>query len=114
LAEAGSSLSGGQKQRLAIARALMGDPRILIFDEATSALDDESQALIQANMAEISSGRTVVTVAHRLSTVRHCDRIITLEKGQITESGKHEQLLALDGCYSKLWQLQQELRKDAL
>ncbi|MGR5294701.1 type I secretion system permease/ATPase [Vibrio mediterranei] len=112
LAEAGSSLSGGQKQRIAIARALIGNPRILIFDEATSALDDESQSLIQANMAEISSGRTVVTVAHRLSTVRHCDRIITLENGRITEIGNHEQLLTMGGCYSKLWQLQQELRKE--
>lgn len=114
LAEGGSSLSGGQKQRVAIARALMGNPRILIFDEATSALDDESQALIQANMAEISSGRTVIIVAHRLSTVRHCDRIITLENGKITETGKHEHLVALGGCYSRLWKLQQELRKETV
>ncbi|OWO80000.1 type I secretion system permease/ATPase [Photorhabdus luminescens] len=113
LAEAGSSLSGGQRQRIAIARALMADPRILIFDEATSALDDESQALIQANMAEIAQGRTVITIAHRLSTVRHCDRIITLEQGLITESGNHHQLLAKGGCYARLWQIQQELRKEA-
>ncbi|WP_304952575.1 type I secretion system permease/ATPase [Xenorhabdus sp. BG5] len=114
LAEAGSSLSGGQRQRIAIARALMANPKILIFDEATSALDDESQALIQANMAEISQGRTVITIAHRLSTVRDCDRIITIEQGQITESGSHHQLLAKGGCYARLWQLQQELRQEVV
>ncbi|PKG38883.1 type I secretion system permease/ATPase [Psychromonas sp. Urea-02u-13] len=112
LAEAGSSLSGGQKQRVAIARALMAKPKILIFDEATSALDDESQALIQENMKEIARSRTVIIIAHRLSTVCDCDRIITLEKGQISESGDHKQLLALGGCYARLWALQQELRKE--
>lgn len=112
LAEAGSSLSGGQRQRIAIARALMANPKILIFDEATSALDDESQTLIQANMAEIALGRTVIIIAHRLSTVRHCDRIITLEQGLITESGNHHQLLVKGGRYAKLWQMQQELRKE--
>jgi len=90
----------------------MAKPKILIFDEATSALDDESQAIIQENMQEISRYRTVIIVAHRLSTVRHCDRIITLEKGNITESGSHQQLLALKGCYARLWQMQQELRKE--
>lgn len=109
LAEAGGSLSGGQRQRIAIARALITNPRILIFDEATSALDDESQAIIQNNMSAITRGRTVIIVAHRLSTVCRCDRIITLEQGCITESGTHQQLLNAQGCYARLWQLQQAL-----
>lgn len=112
LAEGGTSLSGGQRQRIAIARALIGDPGILIFDEATSALDDESQAVIQKNMAEIAKGRTVVTIAHRLSTVRNCDRIIALEQGCIVESGTHDQLLQHGGCYARLWQLQSELKRE--
>lgn len=112
IAEGGSSLSGGQRQRLAIARALIADPRILIFDEATSALDDESQAIIQSNMANIAKGRTVISIAHRLSTVRDCDRIITLEKGEITEMGSHSELLSLQGCYARLWNLQQELAEE--
>jgi ATP-binding cassette subfamily B protein RtxB len=112
LSEGGTSLSGGQRQRIAIARALMGAPRLLIFDEATSALDDESQEIIQRNMAEIARGRTVIIIAHRLSTVRHCDRIITIEQGEITESGSHQQLLSAQGCYSRLWALQQELQQE--
>jgi ATP-binding cassette subfamily B protein RtxB len=112
LSEGGTSLSGGQRQRIAIARALMGAPRLLIFDEATSALDDESQEIIQRNMAEISRGRTVIIIAHRLSTVRNCDRVITIEQGQITESGSHQQLLSKQGCYARLWALQQEFRQE--
>lgn len=114
IAEGGSSLSGGQRQRLAIARALIAEPKILIFDEATSALDDESQAIIQNNMANIAKGRTVISIAHRLSTVRDCDRIITLEKGEITEMGSHSELLSLQGCYARLWNLQQELAEESV
>ncbi|MBD2797920.1 type I secretion system permease/ATPase [Xenorhabdus sp. 18] len=112
IAEGGQSLSGGQRQRLAIARTLLSDPKILILDEATSALDDESQAIIQSNMAAIAQGRTVITIAHRLSTVRQCDRIIVLHQGQIIEQGSHQQLLQQGQHYRKLWQLQQELRQE--
>ncbi|WP_454441939.1 peptidase domain-containing ABC transporter [Vibrio bathopelagicus] len=112
LAEGGQSLSGGQKQRLAIARTLLSNPKIMILDEATSALDDESQALIQSNMTSIAKGRTVITIAHRLSTVRDCDRIIVLHQGSIVEQGSHQQLLTLGKQYKQLWQLQQELKQE--
>lgn len=104
--ERGSSLSGGQRQRIAIARALVNNPRILIFDEATSALDYESERIIQQNMASICKGRTVFMIAHRLSTVRECDQIITIEKGEITETGTHEELLKRGGRYAYLWNSQ--------
>lgn len=106
--EHGASLSGGQRQRIAIARALIGNPRILIFDEATSALDYESESIIQQNMKLICKGRTVIIIAHRLSAVRDANRIIVMERGQIVEQGSHQELLALaDGHYKKLYQLQQ-------
>ena len=95
--ERGSSLSGGQRQRIAIARALVTDPRILIFDEATSALDYESERIIQQNMQRIAQGRTVFIIAHRLSTVRHADRIITIERGRLVEDGTHDELIAPAG-----------------
>ena len=106
IGERGATLSGGQRQRIAIARALIGDPRILIFDEATSALDYESEAAIQANMRHICQGRTVILIAHRLSTLRGADRILTLEGGQIVEDGTHASLLAAGGRYAQLWALQ--------
>lgn len=106
--EHGSSLSGGQRQRIAIARALIGNPRILIFDEATSALDYESERIIQQNMKAICQGRTVVIIAHRLSAVRDANRIIVMDRGQIVEQGTHRELLTLQaGHYSRLHRLQQ-------
>ena len=104
--ERGSSLSGGQRQRIAIARALVMDPRILIFDEATSALDYESERIIQDNMRRIGQGRTVFVIAHRLSTVRRADRIVTIERGRIIEDGTHDALIRAGGRYAKLHYLQ--------
>ena len=104
--ERGGSLSGGQRQRVAIARALIGNPRILIFDEATSALDYESENAIQANMRRICRGRTVIIIAHRLSTVRGADRIITIEAGRVIEDGTHDELVQQGGRYAMLHRLQ--------
>ncbi len=106
IAERGATLSGGQRQRIAIARALVTDPRILIFDEATSALDIESEQAIQRNMRFISKDRTVLIIAHRLSTVRHCDRILTIENGMLIEDGSHEELLRRGGRYAALHRAQ--------
>ncbi|PKU24234.1 type I secretion system permease/ATPase [Telmatospirillum siberiense] len=105
--ERGANLSGGQRQRIAIARALITNPRILIFDEATSALDYESESEIRRNMRAIARGRTVFIIAHRLSAVRHCDRIVVLEKGRIVEQGSHDALLISNGRYSQLWHCQE-------
>jgi subfamily B ATP-binding cassette protein HlyB/CyaB len=111
--ERGDTLSGGQRQRIAIARALLNNPRILIFDEATSALDYESERAIQDNMAAISRGRTVLVIAHRLSTVRRADRIITIEQGHIVEDGTHDQLVHGKGRYATLHKLQSGLHEVA-
>ena len=107
--ERGDSLSGGQRQRVAIARALLANPPILIFDEATSALDYESERIIFNNMEAIGAGRTMMIIAHRLSAVRRCDKIIVIDKGEIVESGSHDQLMALGGLYRYLHD-QQESR----
>lgn len=105
--ERGANLSGGQRQRIAIARALATNPRILIFDEATSALDYESERIVQANMRHIVKGRTVIIIAHRLSTVRNADRIVGLLDGRIVEIGSHDELIGrADGLYARLWNLQ--------
>lgn len=104
--ERGSNLSGGQRQRIAIARALATHPKILIFDEATSALDAESEEIVQKNLKAIATGRTVFIIAHRLSAVRQADRIVTLEKGVITEIGTHADLMTRPGRYASLYRKQ--------
>jgi ATP-binding cassette subfamily B protein len=104
--ERGIKLSGGQKQRVAIARAMLKNAPILILDEATSALDSESEVEIQKALHELMAGKTVIAIAHRLSTLREMDRIIVLQGGEITEDGKHDELVQKDGTYAKLWQHQ--------
>lgn len=111
--ERGGNLSGGQRQRIAIARALAIDPKILILDEATSALDAESEEIIQRNLSAIAKNRTLIVIAHRLSAVRAADRIITLERGQITETGAHHDLLKAGGRYAQLYAKQMGLAEGA-
>jgi len=109
IGERGVKLSGGQKQRLALARAILANPRILILDEATSSVDAEAEYLIQQALEEVMKGRTSLVIAHRLSTIRNADKIIALEEGRIREVGDHRELLARGGLYSQLYQRQLEL-----
>ena len=109
--ERGASLSGGQRQRIAIARALVTNPRILIFDEATSALDYESERIIQDNMQRIAQGRTVFIIAHRLSTVRRSNRIITIDRGRLVEDGTHDELIKKGGRYATLHRVQADIHE---
>ena len=102
IGERGATLSGGQRQRIAIARALLRDPRILILDEATSALDSASERLVQDALRRLVAGRTTFVIAHRLSTVRHADRIVVLQGGRAVEHGTHVELIARSGLYRRL------------
>lgn len=101
--EGSPNLSGGQRQRLAIARALITDPKILILDEATSALDAESEAIVNANLTRIAAGRTTVVISHRLSSLVHCDAILVLDGGEVADIGTHAELLARSDIYAGLW-----------
>lgn len=112
IGEDGARLSGGQRQRLAIARALLKDARLLILDEATSSLDSHSERHIQLALENVRKGRTCLIIAHRLSTIENADRIVVLDKGRIVEQGKHEDLLALNNYYSRLYQSQFRSQKD--
>jgi ATP-binding cassette subfamily B protein/subfamily B ATP-binding cassette protein MsbA len=107
IGERGVRLSGGQRQRLAIARALLADPRILILDEATSNLDSESERLIHQSLDRLRTGRTCFVIAHRLSTIMHADKILVLDHGRIVETGTHSELMDQSGRYRQMVQLQQ-------
>lgn len=113
IGENGVKLSGGQRQRLAIARAILKDAPILILDEATSALDTESERHVQAALDELMRGRTTLVIAHRLSTIENADRIVVLHEGRLCESGRHSELLALNGAYARLHSLQVQAEKSA-
>lgn len=99
----GNKLSGGQKQRLALARALISNPTILLLDEATSAIDSQSETLIQQALDDATKGRTTITIAHRLNTVKNMDRIYVLDQGEIIESGNHDKLMARKGRYYEMY-----------
>ncbi|WP_415410783.1 ABC transporter ATP-binding protein [Synechococcus sp. A10-1-5-9] len=110
--ERGQRLSGGQRQRIALARAILKDAPILVLDEATAAVDNDTEAAIQRSLMHITANRTTLVIAHRLSTVRHADRIVVMDQGRIVEDGTHDQLLHQPGAYADLWRVQAGLRSD--
>jgi len=112
--ERGLKLSGGEKQRIAIARAILKRPRILLFDEATSSLDSKTEQAIQETLREVAEDHTTLVIAHRLSTVVDADRILVMERGRILEQGTHRQLIETGGIYYNMWNLQQQEEREQL